>query len=134
MRRWPGLGVDISTKMVELPVRPPRAMLHFQTASADALPRADASVSHILNIESIYHTDPEAALYEGAGGRRARDSQWCGSLRNPATHVWIDVLDIAVHLLSAPRRSRWPSLRGGPMCAQSRSSTRALRSQRPSSR
>ena len=39
----------------------------FQTASADGLPWPDASVTHILNIESIYYyPDPAVAQAEWA--------------------------------------------------------------------
>lgn len=104
-----GLGVDISTKMVELARQATagQACFDFQTASADALPWSDASVSHILNIESIYYyPDPEAALAEWA--RVAKPGARLAVVvdlyeENPATHVWIDALDIAVHLLSAPQ-------------------------------
>ena len=73
----------------------------------EVLPLADASVSHVLNIESLYYyPDPAQALLEWA-----RISQPGGSLvivvdlyeENRATHGWIDALDVDVHLLSAPQ-------------------------------
>ena len=104
-----GLGVDISPKMVQLAQRSAagRSCFDFQTAPADALPWSDATVSHILNIESIYYyPDPAAALAEWA--RVAKPGARLAIVvdlyeENPATHVWIDALDIAVHLLSAPQ-------------------------------
>ncbi len=104
-----GLGVDISPRMVALAreeaAEDPRYA--FEVASADALPFDDESVTHILNIESLYYyPDPAAAVAEWArvtrpGGRIAILVDLY--MENPATHVWIDALDIDVHLLSAPQ-------------------------------
>lgn len=104
-----GLGVDIAPKMIALARSAtdgdPR--FDFHTASADALPWPDGAVSHILNIESIYYyPDPATALVEWA--RVAKPGARLTVLvdlyeENPATHVWIDALDIDVHLLSAPQ-------------------------------
>jgi len=104
-----GLGVDIAPKMIELAQQATTGdeRFDFHTASADGLPWPDASVTHILNIESIYYyPDPAVALAEWA--RVAKPGARLTVLvdlyeENPATHVWIDALDIAVHLLSAPQ-------------------------------
>ena len=104
-----GLGVDIAPKMVALAQEATTGdgRFDFHTASADHLPWPDASVTHILNIESIYYyPDPAVALAEWA--RVAKPGARLTVLvdlyeENPATHVWIDALDIAVHLLSAPQ-------------------------------
>jgi ubiquinone/menaquinone biosynthesis C-methylase UbiE len=101
-----GLGVDIAPKMIALAredtADDPR--FEFQASPADKLPWPDASASHILNIESLYYyPNPAAALAEWA--RVAKPGARLAILvdlyeENPATHVWIDALDIAVHLFS----------------------------------
>jgi SAM-dependent methyltransferase len=104
-----GLGVDISPRMIALARTETEgdSRYEFEVASADALPFADASVTHILNVESLYYyPNPAAAVAEWArvtkpGGRIAILVDLY--LENPATHVWIDALDIDVHLLSAPQ-------------------------------
>ena len=76
-------------------------------AAADALPIEEASITHLLNVESLYYyPSPQKALIEWARVTRAG-----GVLaivvdlyeENVATHTWIDALDIDVHLLSAPQ-------------------------------
>jgi SAM-dependent methyltransferase len=102
-----GWGVDISPKMVDLARSATQgdSRFAFDVSAADRLPFEDASVSHILNIESIYYyPDPAAAVTEWAritkpGGKLAILVDLYEE--NPATHVWIDALDIDVHLLSA---------------------------------
>ena len=102
-----GIGVDVAPKMVALAhaARAPDEPSAFHVAPADDLPIADGAVTRILNIESIYYyPDPAAAVREWA-----RVSAPDGRLavlvdlyaENPATHCWIDALDVAVHLLSA---------------------------------
>ena len=104
-----GLGVDISDRMIararESTIGDKR--FQFEVAAADQLPFQDASVSHILNVESLYYyPSPQNALFEWA-----RVTSPGGVLaivvdlyeENPATHTWIDALDIDVHLLSAPQ-------------------------------
>lgn len=104
-----GRGVDISSRMID---RARDSTLHderfqFEVAAADQLPFADASMSHVLNVESLYYyPTPQKALVEWA-----RVTSHGGVLaivvdlyeENPATHAWIDALDIDVHLLSAPQ-------------------------------
>ena len=102
-----GIGVDLSPKMIALAraERPAEEPSTFHVAPADRLPVADGTVTHTLNIESIYYyPDPAAAVREWArvsapGGRLAVLVDLYAE--NPATHCWIDALDVAVHLLSA---------------------------------
>jgi SAM-dependent methyltransferase len=102
-----GIGVDLSPKMVALAQAETGSNTNcsFAVAAAAKLPFADGSVTHILNVESIYYyPDPAAALSEWA-----RVTAPGGKLtilvdlyeENIATHVWVDALDIDVHLLSA---------------------------------
>ena len=79
----------------------------FEVAAADRLPFEDARVSHVLNVESLYYyPSPQNALFEWA---RVTASGGVLAIvvdlyqENPATHTWIDALDIDVHLLSAPQ-------------------------------
>ena len=102
-----GIGVDLSPKMVALAQAEtsPNANCSFAVAPAAKLPLDDGSVTHILNVESIYYyPDPEAALVEWArvtapGGKVTILVDLYEE--NTATHVWVDALDIDVHLLSA---------------------------------
>ena len=102
-----GLGVDISERMI---ARARASTVHdnrfqFEVAAADQLPFGDASVSHVLNVESLYYyPSPQQALIEWArvtapGGVLAIVVDLYEE--NPATHAWIEALDIDVHLLSA---------------------------------
>ena len=104
-----GFGVDIAPKMIErarnLTLDDPR--FRFEVAPADDLPFTDGIVTHVLNVESLYYSpDPEQAIREW---RRVSTPQSTLAIvvdlyeENPATHAWIDALDIDVHLLSAPQ-------------------------------
>jgi ubiquinone/menaquinone biosynthesis C-methylase UbiE len=104
-----GIGVDISPKMVSRAraLTAEDSRFRFEVASAQRLPLADASVSHLLNVESLYYyPDPAAAIVEWA-----RVTRPGGTLaivvdlyaESPATHSWIDSLAVDVHLLSAPQ-------------------------------
>ena len=104
-----GRGVDISGRMI---ARAKEATLddnrfQFEVAPADQLPIDDNSVSHLLNVESLYYyPSPRQALSEWArvtapGGILAIVVDLYEE--NPATHAWMDALDINVHLLSAPQ-------------------------------
>ena len=104
-----GRGVDISDRMIE---RARAATLNderflFNVAAADRLPYENDSVSHILNVESLYYyPSPQRALHEWA--RVTRPGGVLAIVvdlyeENPATHTWIDALDVHVHLLSAPQ-------------------------------
>ena len=101
-----GIGVDLSPKMVALAeVQTPKDLnCSFHVAPAARLPIADGTATHVLNIESIYYyPDPATAAREWArvtatGGRIAVLVDLYEE--NPATHCWIDALDVDVHLLS----------------------------------
>jgi len=104
-----GLGVDIAPKMI---VRAQQAIqgdprFQFHVAAAERLPFGDGTVDYLLNVESLYYyPEPARALAEWArvtapGGQLAIVVDLYEE--NPATHTWIDALDIDVHLLSAPQ-------------------------------
>lgn len=101
-----GIGVDLSPKMIALAESQtePGAPCSFHVAPAARLPIATGTVSHVLNVESIYYyPDPAAAVHEwarvtAANGRLAVLVDLYEE--NPATHCWIDALDVDVHLLS----------------------------------
>jgi len=104
-----GVGVDISPRMIARAKEATASddRFSFEVSAADALPLRDRSISHLLNVESLYYyPSPELALAEWA-----RVTQPGGSLaivvdlyeENVATHTWIDALDIDVHLLSSPQ-------------------------------
>jgi len=118
-----GLGVDIAPRMVERAQKitgdDPRFAFHV--APAEDLPFDDGTIDYLLNVESLYYyPDPAIAIAEWA-----RVTAPKGTLaividlyeENPATHAWIDALDIDVHLLSAPQivdmatRSGWKNVR-----------------------
>ena len=102
-----GFGVDIAPKMVARATEATQddARYDFQVSSASELPYSDNSVTHLLNVESLYYyPNPAAALKEWArvtkpGGKLAIIVDLY--LENKATHSWIDALDVHVHLLSA---------------------------------
>jgi ubiquinone/menaquinone biosynthesis C-methylase UbiE len=118
-----GLGVDIAPRMVEraqqATANDPRFM--FEVAAAERLPFGDGTVHYLLNVESLYYyPDPTVAIAEWArvtapGGQLAIVVDLYEE--NPATHAWIDALDIDVHLLSAPQivematRAGWRNVR-----------------------
>jgi SAM-dependent methyltransferase len=102
-----GVGVDISPAMIE---RARQAVgtderFRFEVGSGQVLPLQTASVSHLLSVESLYYyPDPAKALEEWArvlapGGRLAIVLDLY--VENEGAHVWVDVLPIDVHLLSA---------------------------------
>ncbi len=104
-----GFGVDAAPEMVararELTEEADSgARLRFEVATADALPLADESVSHVLNVESLYYyPDPAAALREWF--RVARPGARLGIMADlyaeyPLAPAWVAALDIGVHLLS----------------------------------
>ncbi len=101
------VGVDISPKMIE---RARAAVqeddrFRFEVASAAQLPIESGSLHRLTSVEALYYVpDPQAAL-----GEWARVCATGGLLsivvdlfeENPATHNWIDALDVEAHLLSA---------------------------------
>jgi ubiquinone/menaquinone biosynthesis C-methylase UbiE len=103
-----GYGVDIAPRMIDLARGHSQgdARFEFEVSPAEKLPFRDAHMSHVLNVESLYYyPDPGAALVEWArvtrpGGRLAIVVDLYEE--SPATHAWIDALDVNVHLLSSP--------------------------------
>ncbi|MDP6932504.1 MAG: class I SAM-dependent methyltransferase [Myxococcota bacterium] len=101
-----GIGVDISPRMIERAQKAAHGdpRLQFRCGSAEELPVEDSHVTHVLNIESLYYyPDPASALLEwarvtGPGGRLAMVLDLYRE--NPASHCWIDALEVDVHLLS----------------------------------
>jgi len=104
-----GFGVDISPRMIEKAQQATSGDVRFgfQVSAAENLPMENGTISHLLNVESLYYyPSPKEALVEWA-----RVTAADGVLaivvdlyeENPATHTWIDALDIDVHLLSAPQ-------------------------------
>ncbi len=118
-----GYGVDIAPRMIELARGHSQgdARFEFEVSAAERLPFSDAQMSHILNIESLYYyPDPGAALEEWArvtrpGGQLAIVVDLYEE--SPATHAWIDALDVHIHLLSAltisamARAAGWSNIR-----------------------
>lgn len=118
-----GYGVDIAPRMIDLArgYSQGDARFEFEVAPAERLPFGDAHMSHVLNIESLYYyPDPGEALVEWArvtrpGGHLAIVVDLYEE--SPATHTWIDALDVDVHLLSAPsicamaRAAGWSNVR-----------------------
>jgi SAM-dependent methyltransferase len=100
-------GVDLSPRMIE------RARVHpdngprvdFRVADAHNLPFADGTFSRLISVESLYYyPEPRVALEEAArvvepGGT----AYFLLDLyeENEATHLWVERLDVPVHLLSA---------------------------------
>lgn len=104
-----GTGVDVSPGMIDQARQAcgndPRFAFHI--ASGQRVPLKDASVSHVLSIESLYYyPDPTAALAEWY--RVARPGAHLGImvelyLENAGSHPWVKALDVDVHLLSADK-------------------------------
>ena len=83
-----------------------QACFDFQTASADALPWSDASVSHILNIESIYYcpipaAPAEAWVVAGRATRKGGGSSTRRTLRHTSGSMRLSTSPST--LVSAPR-------------------------------
>ena len=118
-----GFGVDISPKMVARAQEYTRddGRFHFKVAAADSIPFDAQSMTHILNIESLYYyPNPLDAITEWARVAKPLAKLTIVVdlyLENPATHAWIDALDVDVHLLSAPdivgmaEKAGWSSVR-----------------------
>jgi SAM-dependent methyltransferase len=101
-----GYGIDISPKMIAAAKAATSGdeRYDFQVAAAERTPFSDGQMSHILNVESLYYyPDPAVALQEWAricriGGHLSIMVDLY--LESPATHTWINALDVDVHLLS----------------------------------
>jgi len=102
-----GLGVDISPAMIGRANDAVQsdARFRFDVSSGETLPYDDARVTHLLSVESLYYyPQPARALMEWArvlrpGGKMAIVLDLYQE--NEGAHVWVDVLPIDVHLLSA---------------------------------
>lgn len=101
-----GVGVDISPKMIEEAAK--RVIFDgkesYFVANAAQIDAADESFDLITSIESLYYyPDPSQALQEWYRVLK-KDGQLAIMIdlykESPATHTWIDALDISVHLLS----------------------------------
>jgi SAM-dependent methyltransferase len=100
-------GVDLSPKMIEKarahPANGPG--VEFRVADAHNLPFADGTFSRLISVESLYYyPEPKVALEEAArviepGGT----AYFLLDLyeENEATHRWVEMLEVEVHLLSA---------------------------------
>ena len=102
-----GLGVDISTKMIERAQGMSVGAEAYYTARAATLPFCDEYVDAILSVESLYYYEhPALALQEWY--RVAKPGARLGILidlfeENDGSHAWVDALSIPVHLLSIKR-------------------------------
>jgi arsenite methyltransferase len=101
------VGVDVSVEMIrrarQQGSNPPN--VSFKVASAAALPFHDAVFDRCLSIESLYyHPDVGQTLREVRRVLRPGGTAFFMVnlfKDNPHTHLWVDLLDVPVHLLSA---------------------------------
>lgn len=101
-----GIGIDISPKMIDVASQ----NIEFETnetyivANAEYTKLSENSIDLCTNIESLYYyPNPKQALREWF--RITKKGGFLAIMidlyqENPATHNWIDALDISVHLLS----------------------------------
>ena len=99
-------GIDISDEMVNLARESSRSHrnVDFEVASAEQLPFPDNEFTHAFSMESLYYyrNIPKAlkeihrVLKPGGSFYAVVDLYW----ESPATHQWIDTLNIPVELLS----------------------------------
>jgi SAM-dependent methyltransferase len=102
-----GVGVDVAPEMIRRAQAATEGddRATFHVAPGAALPLADASMSHVLSVESLYyHPDPTASLREWA--RVARPAARLGIMielysENPVSPAWRSALGVEVHLLPA---------------------------------
>ncbi|RME22338.1 MAG: class I SAM-dependent methyltransferase [Deltaproteobacteria bacterium] len=100
-----GTGVDISPEMIARARAATRGdpRFRFVVAPGDRLPFDDGEFSHVLSVESLYYyPDPAAALREWR--RVASDGARLAVVielyrENPGSLLWVDALDIDVHVL-----------------------------------
>ncbi len=101
-----GIGVDISPQMIQTAQKSNGygEREQYFVSNGESLPFDSNSVDCITNIESLYYyPDPKAALCEWA--RIAKSGAKLAIMmdlyeENPATHTWIEALDVPVHLFS----------------------------------
>jgi SAM-dependent methyltransferase len=101
-----GYGLDISPKMVQVAAdsKDFAEREHYFVSHAEKIDVPDQEFDLITSIESLYYyPNPVEALQEWYRICKA-DGQLAIMIdlyeENPATHTWIDALDISVHLLS----------------------------------
>lgn len=101
-----GVGVDISPEMISVAKNSTEVENRetYMVANGEDIPLPDGIVDCITNIESLYYyPEPQQALHEWA--RIAKPGAQLAImmdlyLESPATHNWIDALDVPVHLFS----------------------------------
>ena len=110
-----GWGVDLSPEMIAQANQSIKSISqeNYVVGNAENLDFDDETFSLITNIESLYYyPEPQKALQEWY-----RISQKNGSLaimmdlyeENPATHNWVAVLNIPVHVFSKKQLHQWLS-------------------------
>lgn len=101
-----GTGLDISPEMIAVANQASQfgARENYLVGNGESIHLPDASIDCITNIESLYYyPKPEAALKEWAritrsGGQLAMMMDLYEE--NPATHNWIEALEVSVRLFS----------------------------------
>ena len=101
-----GIGLDISPKMIAVAKQSSRFgdRERYVVGNGETIEIPTATVDCITNIESLYYyPKPEQALKEWA--RIAKSGAQLAIMmdlyvENPATHTWIDALEVPVHLFS----------------------------------
>ena len=101
-----GIGLDISPEMIVVANQANQfgSRENYVVGNGEAIDLPDASIDCITNIESLYYyPKPEAALKEWAritksGGQLAMMMDLY--VENPATHNWIEALDVPVRLFA----------------------------------
>ena len=101
-----GTGLDISPEMISVANQANKfgSREKYLVGNGESIELPDASIDCITNIESLYYyPKPEAALKEWAritrsGGHLAMMMDLYEE--NPATHNWIEALDVSVRLFS----------------------------------
>ena len=101
-----GLGLDISPEMIAVAHKANQfgGREQYFVGNGESIDLPNASVDCITNIESLYYyPKPEEALKEWA--RIARSGAQLAMMmdlyvENPATHTWIEALDVTVRLFS----------------------------------
>jgi ubiquinone/menaquinone biosynthesis C-methylase UbiE len=101
------IGVDLSPAMIEQAAGDSEnpANVRFETASAENLPFEDASIDHIVSIESFYYY-PDQVL---VGHEMFRVLKPGGTffmamhyyLENEWSHSWSDLMDVPMHCKGA---------------------------------
>lgn len=100
------IGVDVSDAMIaEAQAAAGPAQLRFLCAPAEHIPLPDASVTHVLSVESFYYYHDQRVVLDELrrllvpGGRIFL--LMCLFTGNPKAQAWASGLRVPVHLLSA---------------------------------